>query len=74
LIRPDFESLQLSEWTDDEVFVHLKKTFDLAVGAHQDVMEPYVTMLVETEDRDAQLSIMRTGLRSTINQRYPIAR
>lgn len=67
----DISELPLNEWSDEEVFLHLKGTFDAAARAHPDVLEPYITILVETDDLTEQQKIMRDGLRSTFKQRFP---
>lgn len=56
-------------------FAHLKETFDLASKGFRDIMEPYQIMMAEADgDQIAQTEIMREGLRSTFNRRYPSRR
>lgn len=53
-------------------FSHLKGTFDRAAKAHENLLEPWVTLLGDAEGTDDQTRIMWDGLRSTINQRFPL--
>jgi len=56
-------------------FAHLKETFDLSSKGFPDIMEPFQIMMADAEgDQVMQTEIMREGLRSTFNRRYPSRR
>lgn len=67
-IRPDHISheIPVSEWTEEEGFEHLRKTFDIECRNWPDVMEPYAIRLADCDDRTEATQIMRSGLRETI--------
>ena len=66
------ENIPVSQWSESDAFNHLRGTFDLAVKAHPEIMTPFVDMLLDAPDNRERTNIMREGLRSTINLRYPI--
>lgn len=53
-------------------FTHLKGTFERAAKAHENLLEPWVTLLGDAEGADEQTRIMWDGLRTTIKQRFPL--
>jgi hypothetical protein len=73
MIRSDSElhKIPVHEWTEEEGFEHLRKTFDLACNEFPDVMEPYVIRFPEWEDRDGLKAFMRAALRETFQHRRP---
>lgn len=73
MIRPDdvLHELATNEWTEEEIFSHLSKTFDDACRDFPELMEPYAARLADMSDHDEAKSLMRGGLRETFNQRFP---
>jgi hypothetical protein len=71
-IRPGYADLQPSEWTKAEAYHHNSSVFDDAVAKHPDLMERYVIMLGDADDRDEQMRVMWRGLRETFRQRHPL--
>lgn len=71
-VRPDevLHGESCGPWTEEERYLHLKKTFDLVAHCHVDLFEPYVVRLVEAPDRQEEMSIMIDGLRDTAKQRF----
>lgn len=70
-VRPDHELhlIQVSEWTEEEGFDHLRKTFDNACRDFPDVMERYVVQIVEMTERAEIKSFMRRALAETFSAR-----
>jgi hypothetical protein len=66
----ELDELKATEWTAEETLYHLTDTFERAARRDPDLMERYVVMLADAESDADKLSIMRRGLRETINQRY----
>lgn len=60
-----------SLWSPDQVYKHLKETFDQACKLDPGLMDSYIAMAVAAVDRTEEIEIMREGLRSTVKQRYP---
>ena len=60
------------EWTDEEVYQHLRKTFDGACSAFPDVMEPYAIQSADLTDVKELKSLMRRALRETFKRRYAV--
>ena len=58
-------------WTPEEALHHLTGTFNLNVKQFPDIMEPYVVMLADAPESE-HMEIMRSALRNTIKQRYPL--
>lgn len=67
------DQLSVSEWTEDEGFAHLSATFEAAERAFPEIMEPHSVRLADAVDRADKIAIMRRGLRSTLDQRFPRA-
>jgi hypothetical protein len=63
-IRPDYimHQLPVTEWTEEEGFGHLRKTFDFACRDFPDVMEPYAVQITDIDDRQELKSFMRKAL------------
>lgn len=68
-MRPRYEELHPAEWTEEEAYQHLSKTFDHACEGWPDVMEPYLSPLVEAKNDVERKDIMRRALRETIGKR-----
>jgi hypothetical protein len=70
-IRPDhvLHEIPVSDWTEAEVFEHLRVTFDGACRDYPDVMESYVVAIVEMDDRAELKAFMRQALRETLTAR-----
>lgn len=70
-VRPDYilHEIPVHEWSQEEVFSHLRNTFDLAARDFPDVMEPYVVRYPEWADRDELKAFMRTALQESFPQR-----
>jgi hypothetical protein len=66
-IRPDYITHQLpvTEWTEEEGFGHLRKTFDFACRDFPDAMEPYAVQITDIDDRQELKSFMRKALGET---------
>lgn len=71
MTRRDLDSIDVSEWTPEEIARHRHETFDLACRGHPDVMEPYIIRLGECADENERLRTMQAGLRETFNRRIP---
>lgn len=56
----------------EEVFNHLKKTFDDACRHFPDIMEPYEIRLADVSGQQEMKSFMRAALRETFTQRWPV--
>jgi hypothetical protein len=69
--RRDLDSMNVSEWTPEEIVSHRHETFALACRHHPDLMESYSIALGEEDDANERLEIMRRGLRETFCLRYP---
>lgn len=72
--RPDsiLSVTPAGKWTPEEVYWHLKATFDQAATERPDLFEPFQIRLegsLETE----QVAIMREALGATFRQRWPDA-
>lgn len=67
----ELDKIPVSEWTDDEGFLHLKDTFETQSKQHQDALEPYIVLLESADHKEDQKEIMRRGLRETFSKRYP---
>lgn len=69
--RPDYilHEIPVHEWTEEEVFTHLRNTFDRACSDFPDVMESYVVRYPDWEDQNARKTFMRQALRETFPQR-----
>lgn len=72
-IRPNLDTMKVDEWTKAEAHWHLVQTFNTACKWHPDLMEPYMIQLAEAIGEERQMEVMRQGLRSTFNERYPAA-
>jgi hypothetical protein len=70
-IRPDhiLHAIPVTEWTEEEGFEHLRKTFDLACRDFPDVMEPYAVQIADLTDRQETKRFMRQALAETVGQR-----
>lgn len=71
MIRDDYETLDVAEWTPEEAAHHLGGTFDRCARIWPDILAPYVTMLADAPP-GSEVEIMRNALRDTIRQRYPL--
>lgn len=52
-------------------FAHLQQTFNQQAREHPDLMEPYITLLGQSDNQEDQRRVMWRGLRETFRQRYP---
>lgn len=68
-MRLNYEQLKVSEWTVEEAFDHLTRTFDRECKIHPAIMEPYMIQLAG-EPSEGQTQIMRRALRETVSKRY----
>jgi hypothetical protein len=71
MTRSDVElyEIEVWEWTEEEGFWHLRKTFDNACKRFPDVMEPYINRSEDLECRSEAKQFMRIALRETFSQR-----
>jgi hypothetical protein len=67
----ELDELPVSEWTEEEGFMHLSASFEAANKEFPDFMERYVTQLAGAADRAEETAIMRLGLRETFRSRFP---
>jgi hypothetical protein len=71
--RPDWilHNIPVSEWTEEEARLHLKRTFEIACRQFSDIMEPWIVRLDDTADFDEQIKLMRMALAKTLTERWP---
>jgi len=72
ILRLNFESLPVAQWTADEALFHISLTFNRAVDERPDLMEPYLVRLAEASTDGERKEIMRAGLRETVMLRFPM--
>ena len=68
----ELDQFRADEWTPEEAYEHLKRTFSTACRQFPDIMEPWVIRADGTADWKEHQEIMREGLRRTIRERWPI--
>jgi hypothetical protein len=60
--------LDVKEWTAEEGFQHLRKTFNDMSEEWPDLFAPYASRLKRAVDRAEMKEIMRRGLRETFGR------
>ena len=58
----------------EDAFWHLKRTFDDACKDFPEIMEPHLNRSAGIDGRAEILEFMRSALRETVNQRYPLGK
>jgi hypothetical protein len=70
-IASEFEDRPVWEWTEEEVYQHINRTFQNACRVHPELMEKYQILLPGIDFLDERTALMRTALQETFSQRYP---
>lgn len=65
----ELHAVDVSEWTEEEGFWHLRKTFDGACREYPEVMEPYLNRSADLDGRGEAKEFMRDALRETFKDR-----